>query len=65
MEAGRNSFGRQGNTPRGAGEPFPVAGRPHIEDGRITRVRVAFDVHKLLQAGGDPRRGSAHHRPAP
>ena len=41
--------------------PFPVAGRPHNEDGRVTRVRVAFHLRKLLQAAGDPRRGSAHH----
>jgi len=54
-----------GRHPRGAGEPFPVAGRLYIEHGHITRVRVAFGHGKLLQAGGDPRRGSAHHRPAP
>jgi hypothetical protein len=54
-----------GGTPRGDGEPFPVANWLHIEDDRITRVRVTFDLGKLLQAGGDPRRRSAHHRPHP
>ncbi|GAA0842529.1 nuclear transport factor 2 family protein [Streptosporangium amethystogenes subsp. fukuiense] len=43
--------------PRGAGEPFPVASWLQIEGGRITRVRVTFDLGKLLQAG-DPRRAS-------
>ncbi|PAZ13121.1 hypothetical protein CLM62_26130 [Streptomyces sp. SA15] len=55
----------KGQHPREDSEPFPVAGRLHIEDGRFTRVRVAFDLGKLLQAGGDPRRGCTHHRPAP
>lgn len=40
--------------PHGDGEPFPVASWLHIEHGRITRVRVTFDVTKLL-AAGDPR----------
>lgn len=56
----------QGNTPAGTASPsLSLAGRPHIEDGCITRVRVALGLGKLLQAGGDPRRGSAHRRPAP
>ncbi len=42
----------KGQRPRGYGEPFPVTGRPHIEDGRTTRVRVPFGLCKLLQAGG-------------
>lgn len=42
---------------------LPVVGRPHIEAGRITRVRVTVDLHKLLQVGDDPRRESAHHSP--
>ena len=49
-------------TPRGDGEPVAVANWLQIEDARITRVRVTFDLGKLLQAGGDPRRRSAHHR---
>lgn len=56
---------RQQHLSHGDVEPFPVVGRPHTEDGRITRVRVTVDLHKLLQAGDDPRRESAHHRPAP
>lgn len=40
--------------PHGDAEPFPVANWLHIEGGRITRVRVTFDVTKLL-AAGDPR----------
>lgn len=56
---------RQGNTPAGTGSLLSPTGQLHIEDGRITRVRVALDFGKLLQAGGDPRRGSVHHRPAP
>ncbi|MET7336987.1 nuclear transport factor 2 family protein [Nonomuraea sp. NPDC005650] len=43
--------------PRDAAEPFPVASWLHIENGRITRVRVTFDLGKLLRAG-DPRRPS-------
>ncbi|WP_162931144.1 hypothetical protein [Streptomyces sporangiiformans] len=43
--------------------PSPSPARLHIEDGRITRVSFTVDPRKLLQAGGDPRRGSAHHRP--
>ncbi|TWF78689.1 hypothetical protein FHX44_114612 [Pseudonocardia hierapolitana] len=39
------------------GEPFPVAGRLHIEDGRITRVRVAFDLDKLCRPTGAHGRG--------
>lgn len=41
--------------PHGDAEPWPVASWLHIEDGRITRVRVTFDLTKLL-AAGDPRR---------
>jgi hypothetical protein len=44
-------------------EPYPAAGQ--AEDGRITRVPFKVDPHKLLRTGGDPRRRSAHHRPAP
>ncbi|MFJ7949605.1 nuclear transport factor 2 family protein [Streptomyces sp. NPDC096354] len=40
--------------PHGEAEPFPVASWLHIEDGRITGVRVTFDLSRLLQAG-DPR----------
>ena len=40
--------------PRSGGEPFPVASWLRIDNGRISRVRVTFDVTKLLQAG-DPR----------
>ncbi|MEV6593986.1 nuclear transport factor 2 family protein [Streptomyces acidicola] len=43
--------------PRGGSEPFPVASWLHIEDGRISGVRVTFDLGKLLQAG-DPRSAS-------
>ncbi|MFE4534684.1 nuclear transport factor 2 family protein [Streptomyces scopuliridis] len=43
--------------PRGGSEPFPVASWLHIEDGRITGVRVTFDLGKLLRAG-DPRSAS-------
>ncbi|MFC4014229.1 nuclear transport factor 2 family protein [Nonomuraea purpurea] len=40
--------------PRDGSEPFPVASWLQIEDGRITRVRVTFDLGKLLRAG-DPQ----------
>ncbi len=49
--------------PTGMSSPSPSPARLHIEDGRITRVSFTVDPRKLLQAGGDPRRGSAHHRP--
>lgn len=45
------------------GEPFPVASWLHIENGRITRARVTFDLGKLLQAG-DPRHSSTGEEPA-
>lgn len=41
--------------PHSAADPFPVASWLHIENGRITHVRVTFDLGRLLQAG-DPRR---------
>ncbi|MFI6691367.1 hypothetical protein ACIBLA_06300 [Streptomyces sp. NPDC050433] len=40
--------------PKGGTEPFPVASWLRIENGRIARVRVTFDLGKLLLAG-DPR----------
>ena len=43
--------------PNGDAEPFPVASWLHIEKGRITHVRVTFDLGKLLKAG-DPRSSS-------
>lgn len=43
--------------PHGDGDPFPVASWLHIDHGRITRVRVTFDLGQLL-AAGDPRRPS-------
>lgn len=48
--------------PTGDAEPWPVASWLHIEDGRITHVRVTFDVTKLLAAGDprDPQTGQQH-----
>lgn len=40
--------------PRDGGEPFPVASWLRIEGGRITRVRVTFDLGSLLRVV-DPR----------
>ncbi|TDC76725.1 nuclear transport factor 2 family protein [Streptomyces hainanensis] len=40
--------------PRGGDEPFPVASWLHVENGRVARVDVTFDVGRLLRAG-DPR----------
>lgn len=37
--------------PRTGTDPIRVASRLHVEDGRITRVRVMFDLGTLLQAG--------------
>ena len=55
---------RKGQHPsHGDVEPFPVASQ--AEDGRITRVPFTVDPRKLLRTGGDPRRRSAHHSPAP
>ncbi|WP_205696725.1 nuclear transport factor 2 family protein [Conexibacter sp. SYSU D00693] len=31
--------------------PIPVANRSHVEDGRITRIRVTFDPRPLLGDG--------------
>ncbi|MFE4756773.1 nuclear transport factor 2 family protein [Streptomyces mirabilis] len=43
--------------PRGIAEPLPVASWLHIAFGRITHVKVTFDLGRLLQAA-DPRRAS-------
>jgi hypothetical protein len=56
----RNASGGRGNTPEGTGELFRAASRLRIKDGP-----GHFDLGKLLRAGGDPRRGSAHRLPAP
>nr|WP_320775875.1 NAD(P)H-dependent oxidoreductase [Streptomyces sp. CRN 30] len=44
--------------PRGGSAPFSVAGWLHVEDGRISGVRVTFDLGRLLRAGDPGSSGS-------
>jgi hypothetical protein len=50
--SGRRNSSRERATPRGDGEPFPVANWLHIEDDRITRVRVAVNLTVHFCSGG-------------
>jgi hypothetical protein len=43
--------------------PAPTANWQHVEDGRITRIRVAFDPRALT--GGRPGRGRPRDGPGP
>ncbi|MHB9857386.1 PPOX class F420-dependent oxidoreductase [Streptomyces sp. YIM S03343] len=60
----RTIFGGHHLHPHGKADPFPVAVRPHAEEGRITAVRVTFDLGKLLQAGAPAALPEAVGKPA-